>query len=157
MNSEHHNINHSPNIKKELMPSLLIKALTLENIYKLLTFNCAYEKLVAQIDKTILPIKEFMIKEPAKEKMTSDSLNGESNEDEKDRKRERSKDRSRDRSRERSRERERESRHKRRSKSRTHSSSSSYSKRYRSRSRSHNRNGSEDSRMQRKDKRKRIP
>ena len=158
LNGEHHNMYHGSNIKKELMPSLLLKALTLENIYKLLTFNCAYEKLIEKIDKNNFPIKEFMIKEPIKEKMPSDNLNGESNEDEKDRKRERdrSKDRSRDRSRERSRDRERESRHKRRSKSRTHSTSSSYSNRYRSRSRSHNRNGSEDSRMQRKDKRKKI-
>jgi hypothetical protein len=164
MNGEYHNMNHDINIKKELMPSLLLKALTLENIYKLLTFNCAYEKLVDKIDKNIFPIKEFMIKEPIKEKTSVDNINGESNEDEKERKRERdrSKDKSRERSRERGKERdrerekERENRHKRRSKSRTHSSSSSYSNRHRSRSRSHNRNGSEDSRMQRKDRRKKV-
>ena len=162
-NNDFHNM-HSSHQKKEIMPSLLLKALALENIYKLLTFNCAYEKLVEKIDKNNFPIREFMIKESIKEKSSIDNLN---DDDEKDRKssRERSKERSRDRSRERrerERERERESRHKKRSKSRNHSrsSSSSYSNRYRSRSKSYNRNGSESSghsRVQRKDKRKNVP
>ena len=154
MNNDHGYSNVK--IKKEIMPSLFLKALALENIYKLLTFNSAYKKLVKKIDKNNFPIKEFLIKEPIKEKMSVDNLNGE-NEDEKDRKR-RDRDRSRDRNREREREKERdrESRHKRRSKSRTESSSSSHS-RYRSRSRSYNRKASDDSRMQRKDKRKNVP
>jgi hypothetical protein len=100
---------HSSHQKKEIMPSLLLKGLALENIYKLLTFNCAYEKLVEKIDKNNFPIREFMIKESIKEKSSIDNLN---DDDEKDRKssRERSKERSRDRSRERKeRDRERES------------------------------------------------
>ena len=152
MNNDSHNTYLNIKAKKEIMPSLFLKAIALENIYKLLTFNSAYRKLVQNIDKNIFPIKEFLIKEPIKEKMSVDNLNGDNSDDEKDRK-SRERERSRDRSRER--ERERESKHKRRSKSR-HSSSSSHSK-YRSRSRSYNRKGSEDSRIQRKDKRRNIP
>ena len=156
MNNEHFSIHSSSKSKKEIMPSVLLKTIALENIYKLLTFNSAYEKLVEKIDKNNSIVKDFLLKEPIKEKISSD-LNGDNNEDEKDRKsRDRERERSRDRSRER--DRDRESRHKRRSKSRTHSNSSSPSNRYRSRSRSrsHNRKGSEDSRLQRKEKRKSI-
>ena len=164
LNNEYYNIHSNSQGRKEMMPSLLLKALALENIYKLLTFNCAYEKLVEKIDKNNFPIKEFMIKELSKEKTSSDSINGENYEEEKNRKsrerdRDRSKDRSRDRSRERSRDRERESRHKKKSKSRNHSrsSSSSYSNRYRSRSKSRKRSESSGhSRTQRKEKRKNI-
>ena len=162
INNEHYHAHSSSHGKKNIVPSLLLKALALETIYKLLTFNCVYEKLIEKIDKNNIIIKDFMIKESIKEKSSLDNLNSQNNEDEKDRKsrdRDRSKERSREKNRER--ERERESRHRRRSKSRTHShsSSSSYSKRYRSRSKSHNRNPSEDSnhsRMQRKDKRKNV-
>ena len=156
MNNEHFSIHSSSKSKKEIMPSVLLKTIALENIYKLLTFNSAYEKLVEKIDKNNSIVKDFLLKEPIKEKISSD-LNGDNNEDEKDRKsRDRERERSRDRSRDR--DRDRESRHKRRSKSRTHSNSSSPSNRYRSRSRSrsHNRKGSEDSRLQRKEKRKSI-
>ena len=156
MNNEFHS-HSSSHEKKEISPFLLLKALALENIYKLLTFNCAYEKLVEKIDKNNFPIKEFMIKETLKDKSSPDDLNSltnkKYNEDEKDKKRDKERERSKERGRERSRERsrDRESRHKRRTKSR-HSSSDSYSNRYRSRSRSHNRNESDDSRIQRRGK-----
>ena len=39
MNNEHQH--HSDN-NKEIMPSLILKVWALENIYRLLTFNCAY-------------------------------------------------------------------------------------------------------------------
>ena len=147
MNNEHQHI-HSHG-KKEIMPSVFLKALALENIYKLLTFSCAYEKLIEQIDKNNFPIKEFSIREIYKEKNNLDNLNRE-NEEDKDK-----------RSRDRDRSRERESRHKRHSKSRTHSrsSSNSYSRHSRSRSRSHHRNGSQSSnhsKFHRREKRKNV-
>ena len=148
MNNEYHSHSHS---RKELMPSLVLKALALENIYKLLTFNCAYEKLTEQIDKNNFPIKEFLIKEIYKEKNLYDNTNKE-NSDEKEKK-----------SRERERSRDRESRHKRHSKSRSYSKSSSESRsrhsRSRSRSRSHHRNGSQSSnhsKVFRREKRKNV-
>ena len=148
MNNEYHSHSHS---RKELMPSLVLKALALENIYKLLTFNCAYEKLTEQIDKNNFPIKEFLIKEIYKEKNLYDNTNKE-NSDEKEKK-----------SRDRERSRDRESRHKRHSKSRSYSKSSSESRsrhsRSRSRSRSHHRNGSQSSnhsKVFRREKRKNV-
>ena len=149
MNNDYHH-NHS---KKELMASVMLKALALENIYKLLTFRCAYEKLIEQIDGNSFPVKEFLIRDVYKEKNSGDNLNRE-NEEEKDRKgRERERERSRD----------RESRHKRHPKSRTHSRSSSNSfsrkSRSRSRSKSHHRNDSQSSNHSRfhwKEKRKYI-
>ena len=149
MNNDYHH-NHS---KKELMASVMLKALALENIYKLLTFRCAYEKLKEQIDGNSFPVKEFLIRDVYKEKNSGDNLNRE-NEEEKDRKgRERERERSRD----------RESRHKRHPKSRTHSRSSSNSfsrkSRSRSRSKSHHRNDSQSSNHSRfhwKEKRKYI-
>ena len=148
MNNEHPHHSHS---KKEIMPSLLLKALALENIYKLLTFSCAYEKLKEEVDKNIFPVKEFLIKEIYKEKNSYDNINKE-NEDEKEKK-----------GRESERSRDRDSRHKRHSKSRNHSksSSNSYSRRSRSRSRSrsHHRNGSQSSnhsKIYRREKRKNV-
>ena len=149
MNNEHISHQH----RGEMMPSLVLKALALENIYKLLTFSCAYEKLIEQIDKNKFPIKEFTIKEIYKDKNNYDNLNRE-NEEEKEKKgRERERERSRD----------RESRHKRHSKSRSYSRSSSDSRsrrsRSRSRSRSHHRNGSQSSnhsKVYRREKRKNV-
>ena len=128
-----------------------MKALALENIYKLLTFSCAYEKLKEEVDKNNFPVKEFLIKEIYKEKNSYDNINKE-NEDEKEKK-----------GRESERSRDRDSRHKRHSKSRNHSksSSNSYSRRSRSRSRSrsHHRNGSQSSnhsKIYRREKRKNV-
>ena len=116
---------HSSHGKKEFTSSLVLKALALENIYKLLTFNCAYEKLIEKIDKNNFQAKPFLIKEVCIEKISPENLN--KDEEEKDKK-----------GRERDRSRDRESRHKKHSKSRTYSrsSSDSYSRRSRSRSRS---------------------
>ena len=146
-NNEYHHT-HSHN-RKEIIPSLILKSLALEIIYKLLTFSCAYEKLIEETDKDNLPVKEFVIREIYREKNNQDNLYKE-NEEEKDKKSRGSKDR--------------ESRHKRHSKSRTHSrsSSNSYSRRSRSRSRSrsHHRNGSQSSNHSKfhiREKRKNIP
>ena len=100
-NNEYHHT-HSHN-RKEIIPSLILKSLALEIIYKLLTFSCAYEKLIEETDKDNLPVKEFVIREIYREKNNQDNLYKE-NEEEKDKKSRGSKDR--------------ESRHKRHSKSR---------------------------------------
>ena len=125
MNNEYHLHSHRG---RELMPSLVLKALALENIYKLLTYSCTYEKLTEEIDKNNYPIKEFLIREIYKNNY--DNANRENEEDKEKKGREKERERSRD----------RESRHKRHSKSRTYSrsdSDSSRRSRSRSRSRSH--------------------
>ena len=110
MNNEHHFHSHS---KNDFGNSIVLKALALENLYKLLTFSCAYEKLISRIDKKDFPVKEFLIKEILKDRNNYDNLNKEIDEDKE--KKGRESERSRD----------RESRHRRHSKSRTHSRSSS--------------------------------
>ena len=147
MNNEYHLHSHRG---RELMPSLVLKALALENIYKLLTYSCAYEKLTEEIDKNNYPIKEFLIREIYKNNY--DNANRENEEDKEKKGREKERERSRD----------RESRHKRHSKSRTYSrsdSDSSRRSRSRSRSRSHHRNGSQSSnhsKVFRREKRKSV-
>ena len=133
MNNDHHQY-HSHG-KKEIVPYLILKALALENIYKLLTFSCSYEKLTKKIDKNTFPVKEFLIEDKISKEKNQYNLYKEKEEG-KEKKRK-----------ERERSRERESRHKKHSKSRAHSrsSSDSFSRRSRSRSRSRHRNDSQSS------------
>ena len=126
-----------PNIKKGIIPSLILKILALENIYKLITYKCTYQRLLDTVDKNDLEVKDTIIVD----KVPIDNLNKDDNS--KNKNRDRSKERGKDKGKERrEKEKERESRHRRKSKSR-HSSSESNS-RYRSRSKSVIRKNSEE-------------
>ena len=133
-NNSHFHYHQLVSNKKEIISSTLLKSLALECIYKLITFNCAYEKLLSKIDEKKYGIKDFVIKESLR-------ISNEKNdyEEEKSKSKEREK-----------REKEKENSKHRKHKSRHSKSLSSSDSRYNQRSKSRSRNDSESSNYSRR-------
>jgi hypothetical protein len=114
--------------------NMIIRALVLENIYKLITHKKAFSKLMESIDKTKLPQQYFMIKEGTTSSKETD-ITVESNGNYKEEKTVKKKDKEkRDRSRERDRGEKKKSKKKSKRERRNKSQSRSRSPRERSRS-----------------------
>ena len=143
------------NLKENTNSSLLIKALSLENIYKLITFKNAFERLFESIDSKKFPKQYFLIKESTKEVINENNENKKEKEKEKGKEKERKKEKEKERSRSKSK--DHKSKHSKKKhkdkKSKSKSSSKSSNSRERNRNKD-NRDSSNDSHSAKKYKKK---